>query len=598
VRQVHGPWRASGGESKVAGTVAALADLAMRRPGALLVGNLAVLAAAVVLAAGAPGRLGIGAPTVKGEGGERADLVVATRGSMPVRSGPYRVALGVISSQLRSDPEVASVRSGPVSDDRRSTSLVVTMASGDEAGRQRAVERIEQAIDPGPLRVSFGGQVATLLEARDQLGNDLWKAGLLAAVVALGFGALALGPPLAIAPLLCAATAIAGSLAGLRLVGGLADISLLGIAPAAVLGLALGVEAPCLLVARFRDEAASVPGDQATRAALAAAGGAAVPIALAALGAAAGILFTTFDQAPSMVLACGLAAALALGSALTCVPALLALSRYRTTASGGRRVGEPWLARGPGASARYLARSPASAGLAAILVSALMIVAALPLVQGESRPFSAADLPSRSEAAKASAVAADVAPAVSGEVKASAGETTLFGRLPLAAAVSAAAIALVVAVAVSPRVVPVALVSLLPAAAACGLCVLLFQEGHLAGAIGQRGQGALETGAVASILTALVAISAARAITATRAARSERALGLGPALVAETAAAFTVPAAIVASAVTAVATAWLAGSGVYPAREFGLAVAAGVLIDLVLLRVPLLAALAHWGGSD
>jgi RND superfamily putative drug exporter len=144
----------------------------------------------------------------------------------------------------------------------------------------------------------------------------------------------------------------------------------------------------------------------------------------------------------------------------------------------------------------------------------------------------------------------------------------------------------------------VALVSVLPAAAACGLCVLVFQQGHLAGAIGQRGQGALETGAVASMLTALVAISAARAITATRAVRSERALGLGPALAAEMAAAFTVPAAIVASVVTGVAAAGLAGSGMYPAREFGLAVAAGVLIDLALLRVPLLAALARWGGSD
>jgi hypothetical protein len=517
---------------------------------------------------------------------------------MPVRSGPYRVALGVISSQLRSDPGVTSVRSGPVSGDRRSTSLVVTMASGDDVGRQRAVERIEQAIDPGPLRVSLGGRVATLLEARDRLWDDLWKVGLVAAVMALGLGALALGPPLAIAPLLCAATAIAGALAGLRLVGGLADVSLLGIAPAAVLGLALGVEAPCLLVARFRDEAASVPGDQAMRAALMAAGGATVPIALGALGAAAGILLTAFDQAPSMLLACALAVALALGSALTCVPALLALSRYRTTASGGRGVGEPWLGRGPGALARYLARSPTSAGLAAILATALMVVAGLPLVQGESRPFSASDLPSRSEAAKASAVAADVAPAASREAKVSAAETTLFGRLPLAAAISAAALALVLGVTVSPRVVPVALVSVLPAAAACGLCVLVFQQGHLAGAIGQRGQGALETGAVASMLTALVAISAARAITATRAVRSERALGLGPALAAEMAAAFTVPAAIVASVVTGVAAAGLAGSGMYPAREFGLAVAAGVLIDLALLRVPLLAALARWGGSD
>jgi hypothetical protein len=59
----------------------------------------------------------------------------------------------------------------------------------------------------------------------------------------------------------------------------------------------------------------------------------------------------------------------------------------------------------------------------------------------------------------------------------------------------------------------------------------------------------------------------------------------------------TVPAAICSTLVTAAAAGVLAGSDLYPAREFGLAVAAGLLIDLVLLRVPLVAALARWGGA-
>jgi uncharacterized membrane protein YdfJ with MMPL/SSD domain len=586
--------------------VAALADLALRRPGALLAGNLVVLVAAVILAVGAPGRLGIGVPTVEGEGATQADLVVATRGSIPVRSGPYRVALKVISSQLRSDAAVASVRHGPVSADRRSTSLAVTLVSDEAAERQRAVERIEGAIDPGPLRVAYGGEVASVLEARDDLWDDLWKIGLVAAVLALGLGAVVLGPALAIVPPLCAATAIAGSLAGLRLAGGLADVSLLGVAPAAVLGLALGIEAPCLLAARIRDEATSAPFHEATRSALTAAGEAALPVALAAAAGAAGLLVTSFDQAPSMVLACALAAALALGSAVICVPALLSLSRSRRSGWGEQGPGASPLASASGAPARYLARSPASTSLAAVLVVALMLAASLPLFSGDSRPFSAADLPSGSEAARASVIAAsdrgspapgsDQLPAVG--ARASARDTSLFGRLPLGAAVTAVALAVVLGIAVSPRAIPVALVSLLPAAAACGLCVVVFQEGHLAGSIGQRGQGALETGAAASLLTALIAISATRGVTAGRAAASERSLGLTPTLAAETTAALTVPASVLASAVIAVATVALAGSDLYPAREFGLAVAVGVLIDLLLLRVPLLAALARWGGSD
>jgi hypothetical protein len=67
---------------------------------------------------------------------------------------------------------------------------------------------------------------------------------------------------------------------------------------------------------------------------------------------------------------------------------------------------------------------------------------------------------------------------------------------------------------------------------------------------------------------------------------------------AETAAAFTLPAAIYATAVTALAAGALTGTDLYAAREFGLAAAVGLLIDLILLRVPLLAALARWGGSD
>jgi RND superfamily putative drug exporter len=168
----------------------------------------------------------------------------------------------------------------------------------------------------------------------------------------------------------------------------------------------------------------------------------------------------------------------------------------------------------------------------------------------------------------------------------------------LAAGVSAAALALVLAVAFSPRAIPVAVATLLPAAAACGLCVLVFQDGHLAGVIGQRRQAALETGATASLLIALGSISAARGVTAVRASRSERSFGLEPPVAAETAAAFTLPAAIYATAVTALATGALAGTDLYAAREFGLAAAVGLLIDLILLRVPLLAALARWGGSD
>jgi hypothetical protein len=86
-------------------------------------------------------------------------------------------------------------------------------------------------------------------------------------------------------------------------------------------------------------------------------------------------------------------------------------------------------------------------------------------------------------------------------------------------------------------------------------------------------------------------------VIAVRAARSERSFGLDPSMAAETTAAFTVPAAICATLVAVAATAVLAATDLYPTREFGLAVAGGLVLDLLLLRVPLICAVARWGGS-
>jgi putative drug exporter of the RND superfamily len=564
----------------------------------------------VIVAVGAPDRLVVAAATVDASdeastGSAQPDLVIATRGVGSARSGPYRVALRVISAQLSSDAAVSSVRRGPVSRDGRSTSLIVSLVPGDDTEDQRAVERIEAEIDPGPLRVAYGGQIPAFLEARHDLSRDLWKLEAVVAAALVLVLVAALGPWLAIAPVLCTAVAIAGALAGLRLADAFSELSLVGIAPAAVVGLALGVEVPCLMLARFGDEAASVSHAEAVRRSVAAAGEGAVPLILAATLATAGVLATGLAQAPSMILATGLAAGLAVGTALICVPALLALAGPRSGSRLGTASGEPRLAAVPRILAGFLARSRVRTILAAAIAVALMAAAALPMLHAGSRPFSAADLPRGSEAARATALAGgqpDAGPGGRHASRASAaatgGDRSLFEKLPLAAAISAGALALLLGIAFSPRVVGVAIIALLPVAAACGLCVLVFQDGHLAGAIGQRRQGALETGAAASLLVGLASVCGARAVTAIRAARAERSFGFGPLRAAEAAAAFTVPAAILATLAAAGATGALAGSDLYPVRELGLAVAAGLILDLVAVRVPLIAALSRWGGAD
>jgi uncharacterized membrane protein YdfJ with MMPL/SSD domain len=581
--------------------VTRLADLALRRPWALLGVQLALLAGLLVFAVGAPERLGIGSLALDRTGtastGEAdADLVIATRGDVPVRSRTYRVALQAISLQVRLDPDVASVRREPTSPDDHSIALLVSLSPEDEAERQQAVERIEDEIDPGPLRLAIGGAVVTANDARDELLDDLGRLELLAAPLVLLVAFAAFGLRLAAAPVLCAATAVAGSLAGLRLVDGFADVSLLGSAPGAIVGLALGVEAPSMLVARFRDEASISDPPEALGRAMQ--GGAAMllPFALATAAATTGVLVTPLDQGPSIVFACVLACVLAAGSSLLAVPALVGLElRHR---KGGEEEAPPGVRGGEGAGivSGIVARSRARSAAAVIVAVVAMGLAAVPVLAGETHAFSASDLPGGSEA-RAAERTLDAGGAQPGAVGDHAEGESLFPKLVLAAAVSAGALALVFAMGFrSLRLIAPAIASLLPAAAACGLCVLAYQAWHPSWLVVHR-DDALETGAVASLLVALAAVSANRGVAAIQAVREERFLGLAPAVAAESASALTVPAAATATVIAAAMAGVLTGSDLDPARQFGFAVAAGVIVDLVLMRVPLIAALARWGPS-
>lgn len=564
--------------------LAGLVDLAVRRRWALLAANLLVLAAALAVSIAGASSLPIGSTAPSGSTAGEPDLIVATTGQDQVHSGVYRVALRVISSQVNADSAVAEVRHGPVSDDGRSTSLLVSLGGLDAGSKQDAVDRIEAGIDPGPLTVTYGGQVVTLLDARHELAVDFWKLELIAMPFAAFILAVGLGARLAAAPVICAATAIAGSLAGLVILGLVADISLLGSAPAAVVGLVLGIEAPCALFVRFRAEAMRAPPTEALRRAVRTTTDLAIPTVIAAALVTVGLVATSLDQAPSMIIGCALAAALALASALVCAPAIVTLAQDDRHLKG-EAPGTAWLASRPALVAGRLARSPRVAVGAGIVGAVLMAAAAIPLIHAQGTPFSSLDLPADSPAQAATSLAA---------VSAGPGGDAVFGDLAIAATVAAVALIVVLGIVFRSRLaLPVGIASLLPAAAACGLCVLVFQDGHLEDAIGLTGQGALESGAAASLLVALACVSAGRSAAAMQAAQEATAGGLEPGFTAQWTASLLVPGAIVATLIAAAATGVLGGATLYPAREFGLAVAVGLLLDLVLLRLPLIAVLAR-----
>ena len=262
--------------------MSAVAEAAVRRPRALLGGAVALLAVCVLVAAGAPSALGVGAPDAAGTQSDEASsdltdqlgheaepgMLIVTRGRDPVHSAVYQVALDVLTSQAKSDPEVAAVRRGDISDDGLTTVLEVYFRDDDTAEQQRAVDRISDGLDPGPLSVQVAGEAPTLLDARRALGSQIVGLELLVLPLTVLVLTLTVGLRLAVAPLLAAALAVGGSVAVLRLAAGPLDLSLVSVLAAAAVALALALELSLLLVRRHRDELAgeAEPGEAIDRA--------------------------------------------------------------------------------------------------------------------------------------------------------------------------------------------------------------------------------------------------------------------------------------------------------------------------------------------
>jgi uncharacterized membrane protein YdfJ with MMPL/SSD domain len=177
------------------------------------------------------------------------------------------------------------------------------------------------------------------------------------------------------------------------------------------------------------------------------------------------------------------------------------------------------------------------------------------------------------------------------------------GHLAIAASVAVLFLALLLFVIVrwrspgawSPalQAVPLALASLLPAAAATGLTVLVFQDGRMTGLLGYTPQGGPVLASVIAAVCALAAIGAARTVHYATALGEERDVGFRARAIVPLAGSRTLPGAAAATIVAAAATLVLAGAGLVAAKQFGTAVAVGLILDLVLVRALLAPALAR-----
>jgi uncharacterized membrane protein YdfJ with MMPL/SSD domain len=628
----------------------------------MLGGAVGLLVVLGIVASGAPERLGLAGPEASGSESERADsrlrdalgrepepgMLIVTTGRVPVESRVYEVALDALTAQAKADAEVAAVRRGPASRDDSTTVLEVYFRSDEPAAQQRAVDRLRDSLDPGILASLVGGEAAVLLDARLELGTELFALELLALPLTILVLVLAAGLRRAAAPLLTAAIAVLGSLALMRLGSGVVDISVLGAVPAAVVGVTLGIELPLTLIARYR------AGATAGRAVAAA-------VATAALAALA-LLAIPVPAATSAAIGAALAALLAGGAALVVTPSVLALTPDETDGADGGDEGTR-----SGVAIRlwgWIGSRPIGAIAVLLVVVAALGAAASPLRDAETIALGATGLPAEAEARRADArtveelgrptttrltaavggsdrtqidglrrdlreasgvggvvrprrIAPDLTAIEAGlearraslEARAAVREVrgvtepagaevtgldaaaldaddSLSERLPVAAAIAALAVAAALFAFTRRPFLALALgaAALLPAAAAAGLVVLVFEDGHLTGPLDYGPQGAPHLDAVLVVVAAVGAVSAGRnALYAMAPASGRRAPDTAGAPLG--AAAVTLQAAGAATLIAAAAAGVLVGSDLVPAKEVGAGVAVGLVLDLIALRL-------------
>jgi putative drug exporter of the RND superfamily len=681
----------------------ALADAALTRPRAMLTATLAALVLAAALAVWGADRVPL-APSeaARSESERTADelaaaigqepgpgVLIVTMGRAPVRSAVYEVALDVISSRAETAPGVAEVRRGPVSRDGRTTALEVYFRDDDPRAQQEAVGEFHDELDPGPLDLTVGGQAAVLRDARDDLWGELGLLELLALPVTALALVLTLGLRLAAGPVLAAATGLLGAVGLTGVANEVVPLSVLGILPAGVIAITLGIESCLVLNDRYRDEAAALgPGEEAMRRTLDTTGRGVVTATLGAASVAASLALIPVLDARAVGLAAVLAALITGAVALVAMPSLLALSRpteadgeESATAIGDSRFDEG-RERGAGYRIESLlaGRRPVAAVLAAFVVAALLAIAS-PVLRAEPLPIEATGLPDDAEAHRAeirstaelgalatAPVLASAGPAGQAELKsyrfdlASApgvaqargpsavdsdrellrvgteerpgsvgardaveairdvpapvavsvggrdaealdASRAFLGWLPIAAGAAVLILALLLYALLRPATasrlrtalpaLALAVVSMLPAAAALGALVLVFQDGTLTDPLDYTPQGGPTLGAAIATVGAVAAASAARTVHLAAEFAGARRLGFPSRVAVPLAAELTLPGAATATLVAGAATIVLAGAELVAAKEFGLATAAGLLLDLVLVRVLLVPALAR-----
>ena len=328
-------------------------------------------------------------------GGQNPDvLALYSSPTLTVDAPSFREPVIAVVQRVRTLPGVASVATaydgapGLVSRDRHSTYVVIRLAALDDSGKRDRYGAIRPQLAAPGLSSQIGGTVAVGDRIDALTKTDVSRGEMIAMPIVLLLLILIFGGVVAASmPLLIGMLAVLGALTVTRVITLMTEVSTFAVNAITLLGLGMAIDYSLLMINRFREELRSGrPTDQAVTRTLASAGRTVLVSGLLVILSLASLLIFPEVFLRSMALG-GMAAVLvAMGSALTVLPAVLAMLGHRVNAL---RIRVPWrlgvrAARGDasedgawGRLARSVMRRPTGYVTAVLLV---LVVLAIPLL--------------------------------------------------------------------------------------------------------------------------------------------------------------------------------------------------------------------------
>lgn len=288
-----------------------------------------------------------------------------------------------------------------VSRDRHATYVAMNLRGSDDNGKEESYKAIKDKLAVPGLTTLRGGPVPTGHQAGDEIGKDLGMAeGLsfpvLFILLVVVFGGLAA----ASLPLVVGGLSILGSMAVLRVIAQITDVSVFAMSLVTVLGLAVAIDYGLLIVSRYREELErGHAGEEALARTVATAGRTVVISGITVAVALAGMTFFPFGFLKSMAYGGVAAVVLSVFFSLIALPAALAVMGQKVNALSLRRK-KAAAPTGQGAWYRLahgLMRRPAVVGLGTL---AVLLALALPFLRIEFGANDARQLPNSAEGRK------------------------------------------------------------------------------------------------------------------------------------------------------------------------------------------------------